>query len=149
MLHSLFFWRRFLLLFVVFIPLARGASTQARPAPPQAGELLGIYVLAYDNRPGSPMDLTPHYATTLNSLALATLGHPEKTAVVLADLHKVGDTHIRIVSNGVISTVLGLPTSAGVLDLNLHEYDVADGVTLGGFLRWARAAYQADNTLFT
>jgi hypothetical protein len=149
MLRALFFWRRFLLLIVVFVPLARGASTQARPATPQAGKLLGIYVLAYDNRPGSPMDLTPHYATTLNSLALATLGHPDKTAVVLADLHKVGDTHIRIVSNGVISTVLGLPTAAGALDPNLHEYDVADGVTLGGFLRWVRQAFPADRTLFT
>ncbi|HYF62391.1 MAG TPA: CARDB domain-containing protein [Herpetosiphonaceae bacterium] len=149
MFRSLFFWRRFLLLALVLAGLAPRTATQARPATPQAGKLLAIYVLAYDNRPGSPMDLTPHYATTLHSLALATQADPLKTAVVLADLHAVGDTHIRVISNGVISTVLGLPTQAGALDPNLHEYDVADSATLGGFLRWARANYTGDVSTFT
>ena len=137
-----------LLLLIVLLPLV---SPPAHPVVSRgAGEqLLALYVLAYDNKPGSAMDLTPHYATTLNSIALATVGHPEKLAVVLADLHGVGDTHIRVIANGTITTIIGLPDTSGVLSPTLHEYDVADGATLGGFLRWARPQFPAAKTTFS
>ncbi len=120
------------------VPTAGCIPTQ----PDQVG-LLSIYALAYDNRPTSAWNLTPHYATTLQSIVAATVGHPQKLAVVLADLHGSADTHIRVVQNGLITSIIGLPTPNLVLDPNLREYDMADGVTLGSFLRWARLTYPA------
>jgi hypothetical protein len=119
------------------------------PNQPNQVGLLSLYALAYDNRPASAWDLTPHYATTLQSILLATVGHPEKLAVVLADLHGSGDTHIRLIQNGLITSIIGLPNANGSLDPNLREYDMADGVTLGGFLRWARLTYPAACTNLT
>lgn len=137
-------WRRWmLLLLIALLPLV---SPPAQPIAARGEQMLALYVLAYDNKPGSSMDLTPHYATTLNSIVLATVGHPEKLAVVLADLHGVGDTHIRVIANGTITTIIGLPDPSGVVSPTLHEYDVADGATLGGFLRWARPQFPAAKT---
>ncbi len=121
-------------------------TTSAAPPPPNSVGLLSIYVLAYDNRPGSSLDLTPHYSTTLSSLVSASSGHPEKLAVVLADLHGQGDTHIRLIYDGSITTVFGLPDASGVLSPTLNEYDVTDAATLGGFLRWVRARFQSERT---
>ncbi|MBA3469148.1 MAG: hypothetical protein H0T53_05835 [Herpetosiphonaceae bacterium] len=127
------------------LPRAAQPTPLAGCAPAQPGQvgLLSLYALAYDNRPTSAWDLTPHYATTLQSIVAATVGHPQKLAVVLADLHGSADTHIRLVQNGLITSIIGLPNSSGTLDPTLREYDMADGLTLGRFLRWARQTFPA------
>ena len=111
--------------------------------------LLAVYILAYDNRPTSAMDLTPHYRPTLQSLIAASRDHPEKLIVVLADLHAVGDTHIRVIYDGTVNTMFGLPNQSGQLDPQLTEYDTTDAATLGGFLLWVRQRFQSEQSLLT
>ncbi len=112
-------------------------------AAPKAAPLVAIYILAYDNRLDSPMNLTPYYAQTLTSITNATVGQPDLTAIILTDLAGMGDTHVRVVQNGNVNTLIGLPSSDGTIDSNLKEYDVTDGRTLGGFLLWAKSTYNA------
>ncbi len=112
-------------------------------AAPQAAPLVAIYILAYDNRLDSPMNLTPYYAQTLTSITNATVGQPNLTAIVLTDLSGMGDTHVRVVHNGNVNTLIGLPDYDGSINSTLKEYDVTDGKTLGGFLLWAKSSYQA------
>lgn len=42
-----------------------------------------------------------------------------------------------------MTSINGLPNSAGTLDSALREYNMTNGETLGGFLKWARANYGA------
>ena len=124
-------------------------KNQPLATPTPGKNLLAIYALAFDQPMTSTMNLTPQYTETLKYLVQATVGHPDKTAVVLADLDGPADTHIRILHNGVITNIIGLPDASGTLSPTLREYDMADGSTLGGFLRWARGEFQASTTTFS
>lgn len=114
-------------------------------ATPKAAPLVAIYILAYDNRLDSTMNLTPYYDATLTSITNATVGQPDLTAIVLADLAGMNDTHVRVVQNGNVNTLIGLPDLDGIIDSNLKEYDVTDGKTLGGFLLWVKSSYAGQN----
>lgn len=103
-------------------------------------ELLAIYILAFDNNRDSvnSVNLTTKYTETVASIVAATAGRAGVTAVILADLDAYGDTHILVATDGVAEPVAGLPNRDGDLDTAITEYNTADGLTLGGFLVWAR-----------
>ncbi|HSH05826.1 MAG TPA: BspA family leucine-rich repeat surface protein, partial [Anaerolineae bacterium] len=109
-----------------------------------------IYALAFDNNPTSPHNLSVYNHASIQSILDASVAAPEKTAVVLIDLDQTDDTSIYIIQNGTISApITNLPNHQGILDPTLHEYDMADGNTLGGFLLWATQTYPANQTTFT
>jgi hypothetical protein len=85
----------------------------------------------------------------VQGLISASVGQPNKTAVVLADLDSVGDTHILVINNGRLMAINGLPDTTGVLSPTLSEYDMADGAMLGGFIKWARLTYPAERATFS
>lgn len=121
---------------------------------PTTSTLLAIYVLAFDNEPDSPGNLSAYYTPTVQSIVSATAAAPDRVAVILADLDGYGDTHVLIVQNGVLVPVAGLPLAnnlsvAVTLDLALQEYNMADGWYLGNFIRWARQLYPAQQTIFS
>ncbi|MGB1250320.1 MAG: cohesin domain-containing protein [Candidatus Promineifilaceae bacterium] len=93
--------------------------------------VLWINLLAFDG------DLHEIFGETYEKMRKATLDQPEKTAILLADLQRDGDTQIFVMKDGVVTTIEGLPNTAGVLDLELTEYDMGDGDATGGFLKWA------------
>ena len=62
---------------------------------------------------------------------------------MLADLDQDGDTHIMTIYNGKVIHIDGLPDVSGTLDTTIREYDMSDGQTLGGFLRWTRDNFPA------
>lgn len=116
--------------------------------------LLALYILAFDNEPGSPSSLNAYYTPTIQSIVSATAAAPDRVAVILADRDGYGDTHILIVQNGVAVPVDGLPTATHfglpvTLDPRLQEYNMADGWYLGNFIRWARRLYPVQQTIFS
>lgn len=104
---------------------------------------VAVYLLAFDNPSYSAGNLTPQLPETLKGIRAATRQDNRKLAVVLADLDQDGDTHIMTVYNGRITYLDGLPDTLGVLDTDIREYDMSDGQTLGGFLRWTRDNFPA------
>lgn len=110
--------------------------------------VLALYALALDHDPDRIDNLAPQLAPAMQSIIAATRDQPNKTAVVLADAAGVGDTRIYVVRNGRATPVQGLPTAAFQLDPTATEANMADGVTLGNFIRWARNTYPAEVTLF-
>ncbi|MFN8492021.1 MAG: cellulose binding domain-containing protein [Caldilineaceae bacterium] len=136
--HRLF-WGGLLLVF------ACNASPHvlARPLAQNPNPLLAIYILALDS------DLAVYEADLLSNIQAGTSGQAGKVAVVLVDGNHAGDTHIVVVNNGVILPIPGLPDANGALTTTLNEYDMADGATIGGFLKWARQTYAAPKTILT
>lgn len=123
-------------------------------APQVTPALLAIYVLAFDNEPGSPSSLRAYYTPTVQSIVSATAIAHDRVAVILADLDGYGDTHVLIAQNGVLIPVAGLPFAYDpamvvTLDPTLEEYNMADGWYLGNFIRWARQLYPAGQTIFS
>lgn len=116
---------------------------------PASTSILVIYVLAFDNDPHSPLNLTPKYDDTVASIVEATAINSDVTALILADLDSVGDTHMLEASNGILTQLPCLPDMSGNLQDTITEYDSADGKTLGGFLYWARTTYQAPKNIFS
>ncbi len=110
--------------------------------------VLALYALALDHDHDRIDNLAPQLAPAMQSIIDATRHHPNKTAVVLADAAGVGDTRIYVVRNGRATPVQGLPNAAFQLDPTATEANMADGVTLGNFIRWARNSYPAEVTLF-
>lgn len=110
--------------------------------------VLALYALALDHDPDRIDNLAPQLAPAMQSIIAATRDQPNKTAVVLADAAGVGDTRIYVVQNGRATPVQGLPNAAFQLDPTLTEANMADGATLGNFIRWARNTYPAEVTLF-
>lgn len=131
------------------------SAVQAKPphaAEPQTasgGQLLAIYILAYDNPVSATINLTPKYTATVAGIVAATANRPDVTAVILADLDAADDSHIWVAQNGLATPITGLPDSTGLLQTGLTEYDTTDGNTLGGFLLWARANFTATATLLS
>jgi hypothetical protein len=124
--------------FLATVPFTNAAPT-----------LLAIYALAFDTNPLSAGFLVPYYAPLVDSIIKATQADSGKIAVVLVDLDGTGDTSINVIQSGKVSAIPGLPTASGVLSTTLHEYNMGDGATLGGFLKWARQAYMSTETTFT
>ena len=117
-------------------------------------DLLAIYALAFDNDPNDPTSLSLYYTSTVNSIAKATLNAPDKTAIILADLDSLLDTHLLIAQNGHLIPVDGLPMLNPVdgtilLDDFTDEYNMADGLQLGYFLQWSRQAFSANVVTFS
>lgn len=110
--------------------------------------VLALYALALDHDPDRIDNLAPQLAPAMQSIIAATRDQPNKTAVVLADAAGVGDTRVYVVQNGRATPVQGLPNAAFQLDPTLTEANMADGATLGNFIRWARNTYPAEVTLF-
>ena len=117
----------------------------------ESQSLLAVYVLAYDNYSSltTTTNLTTKYTETVQSLVTATEDKNGVTAVILADLDSWDDTHILVVQNGVVTTVVGLPDDTGQIDPALAEYNTADGHSLGGFLLWTRQNFPATKTIFS
>ncbi|MGB0387453.1 MAG: FG-GAP-like repeat-containing protein [Ardenticatenaceae bacterium] len=115
--------------------------------PPSS--LLSVYALAFDNEPTAPANLSPVFGETMDGIVAGSEGHPDKTAVVLVDQDGESDTRIFVVHDGVVTPIVGLPDSDGVLSTSLNEYDMADGDRLGGFLKWARSSYATAETKTT
>lgn len=111
-------------------------------AAPQATDVLAIYVLAFDNDPGSRVDLGKQYTTTVESLIAATaVTTITKQVVILADRGGSADTEIIVGSGGVQTAIAGLPDHSGTLDGGITEYNTASGDDLGGFLVWSLNNY--------
>lgn len=116
-----------------------------------AGEAssLHIFTLAADNNPNSGDNLSGFYQLAKQDLIEASIGQLHKTVILLSDLSGNGDTHIYVIHNGYATYIQGLPNSDGILDPTLHEYNMADGTMLGGFLKWAHENYSATRTILT
>ncbi|MGB0383990.1 MAG: FG-GAP-like repeat-containing protein [Ardenticatenaceae bacterium] len=116
-----------------------------------AANILAIYAFAFDSPPAGAHNLEPQLPEAMQSIVEATLGASNKRAVVLIDLPELGNTHIRVVENGVQTLISGLPDTDGGLSSALDEYDMADGATLGGFLKWALDEYanESSKTIFS
>ncbi|MGB1252414.1 MAG: hypothetical protein ACPG8W_17480 [Candidatus Promineifilaceae bacterium] len=137
---------RFMAMFMMILPAlwltlqtSRTISASANVEP----ELLVIYALAFDGLEDSPNSLSPYITPTIDDLVEASIGAPERAAIVLADGTGSDNTNIFIIRDGEVEVVDGLPDpeTPGVLDLMLHEYDMTDGASLGSFLLWARTQY--------
>ena len=112
-----------------------------------AGDLLALYVLAFDNEPTSRHNLSPYYAETLAGIVAATRDEANKRAVILADLDGVvGETQIVVAQNGVATTV---PIADVLTSAPSGGYDMTDGNTVGAFIEWARGQYPATQTTLT
>ncbi len=135
----------------LLVSAARAGATADSASAPLQSNLLAIYILAYDNSPEviHTVNLTTKYTETVQSIVQGTAGYAGVTAVILADLDSYGDTHILLSESGSITRVTGLPDANGQLNPQLDEYDTTDGVTLGGFLQWARALYPERRVVFS
>ncbi|MGB0386413.1 MAG: choice-of-anchor Q domain-containing protein, partial [Ardenticatenaceae bacterium] len=114
-----------------------------------SGSLLAIYALAFDTLPAT--DLSWAYSDVMKGLLAATANDANKRAIVLVDMPGADNTLVYELQGGnetLISTS-GLPDTSGNLSSAIHEYDMTDGATLGGFLLWARNTYSADKTTFS
>lgn len=157
---------------VAFVTLVHSLSGAARATPTKdveiisisaalssAGvvtttDLLAIYALAFDNDSADAMNLSLYYTSTVEGIVEATLNAPDKTAIILADLDGLLDTHILLAQDGQLIPVEGLPIAAPtgtvpVLDDLTDEYDMANGEELGHFLQWARGSFSANVTTFS
>ncbi|MGB1251518.1 MAG: hypothetical protein ACPG8W_12950 [Candidatus Promineifilaceae bacterium] len=105
-----------------------------------------IVLFAGDNNPLSPAHLGVNYEPLMQGLVDASVGITDTTTFVLADADGPTDTHIKLIHNGVVSSVVGLPDANGVLTTTIAEYDMADGAQLGGFLRWTLDNYTDSET---
>ena len=74
------------------------AGSCTASAPPSA-PILAIYVLAFDNDPASPINLTPKYTDTVQGIVNATATNNNVIAMILADLDDEADTHMLEVYN--------------------------------------------------
>ena len=102
--------------------------------------LTAIYILQFDGYITSTAYLDAYYNETMLSLVQASLGHPEKTSIVLVD--RSGDTPDAIfkIHDGIMTNITfqwpGMTP----------EVDSTDGVFLGNFVWWARTQYPAEHT---
>lgn len=106
--------------------------------------LLMIVAIAADNPPAHPANLVPYVVPMIEKLRLESETIPEKMVIVLLDREYDQDTTILSIQNGVISNMSntnGLPDADGVQQPYIREYDMTDGVQLGGFLTWALNNY--------
>ena len=118
------------------------AANQTPGACGSSKTLLALYVLAYDNDPLSPGNLSAYFTQTVASIASGTLSRSGVRAVILADRSGPGNVAVFEVSNGIVTQLTdNLPA--------LSESSVVNGAELGGFLDWARTTYPADRTTLT
>ncbi len=139
------FYRLFCLsLLLSFVVGSRHVTSAAEPT------LLYMGVLAFDNRPNSAGNLEPHYPDTLQRLVQASAEQPNKTAVLLVDLHSQPD-HLVVINDGtIVATHHAIPQVNGTLSpATDYEYNVTAGQLLGGFIKWARTTYPSDKTIFS
>ncbi len=109
--------------------------------------LLALYVLAFDNNPDSPTNLTPYFSNTMASIASATAGRPGVEAVVLSDLSGPDNVAAYEIDNGVVSQLTFPWGTSGYPALT--ESTVVNGPELGAFLQWARVTYPAQRTILS
>lgn len=135
-------WRA-LILPLSLLALIAVSVVHANAAQLATTPLLSIYLLALDN------DLALHEETLLSKLEAGTAGKYDRTAIVVIDGRGPHDTRVIFMRNGSSAPLDGLPNAQGVVRDDLDEYDMADGATLGGLLKWARTTYPAAQTLVT
>ena len=137
-------WRTLLLpLCLLALITASAAHTRASIDQPPANALLSVYLLALDS------DLGLYEQTLVDNIVAGTADKYDRTALIVIDSNGPHDTHVLFVRNGVAAPQMGLPNALGVISDSLDEYDMADGTTLGGFLKWARQTYPSNQTLVT
>ncbi|MGB1251163.1 MAG: leucine-rich repeat domain-containing protein, partial [Candidatus Promineifilaceae bacterium] len=112
----------------------RGTTNIACPQQPGSVQII---LFAGDNRTESAGNLTTKYQETVQGIVDASVGELQKTSIILADLDGPDDTHVLLVHNGVVTSMVGLPDVNGMLTTTINEYNMTDGVQLGGFLKWA------------
>lgn len=114
---------------------------------PGAG-LLALHALSLDTPEQSDLAWTYHPAIT--GLQQASAQSLSTTIVVLVDMPGYDNSFIYLFQAGEGTLIAGLPDANGTLTDTLREYDMTDGATLGGFLRWARTTYPTTGpTTFT
>lgn len=137
-------WRALLLpLSLLILILVSVVQANARATQPTAQSLLAIYLLALDN------DLGLHEQSLLTNLEAGTAGQYDRMALVVLDGRGPHDTRVLFVQDGKSTPLAGLPNAQGIVRDDLDEYDMADGATLGGLLKWARQSYPTAQTLVT
>ena len=137
-------WRtRLLSLLLLALITASVGHAHASSAQPSTQPLLAIYLLALDN------DLALHEQSLLTNQEVGTAGTYDRMAIVVSDGRGPHDTRVLFVQNGQSTPLDGLPNAAGIVRDDLDEYDMADGATLGGLLKWARQTYPTPQTLVT
>ena len=108
-------------------------------APVTNQKTVVIYAIAADNNPSSALSIQGYTTALLAEIEANTTIN--KTAISLIDFDRHGDTTIHVSHNGETLPILGLPTTSGVLDNTINEYDMSNGSQLGGFLKWALDTY--------
>ncbi|MFN8445014.1 MAG: hypothetical protein U0175_29780 [Caldilineaceae bacterium] len=137
-------YRLTFLLALLFCLVGRAiAPVHASHLPQSTNSLLAIYLLALDS------DLAVYEHELISNIEAGTVGKYDRMALVVVDGSGTNDTHIELIRAGSRTDVDGLPNASGIIQDNLHEYDMSDGATLGGLLQWARQTYPANQTMLT
>lgn len=137
-------WRTLLLpLCLLALITVSSARTRASTVQQPANALLSIYLLALDS------DLGLYKQALIDNIVAGTAGKYDRTALIVVDSNGPHDTQVLFVRNGIATPQTGLPNRLGIISDSLDEYDMADGATLGGFLKWARQTYPSNQTLVT
>lgn len=133
-------------------------------------QTLTIYFLSFDNHAEDVnINLSPSYRAVAEALVHATSMAPNTTVALVVDLDGVGDSHIVIIRKGAVERVLGIATLNDLLAQKFagwqmppdiepflpddngklttpaaFEYNMTNGDTLGGVLRWLFTTYVQD-----
>lgn len=109
---------------------------------PKQISLVHTTALAFDNPQFAVGNLAPQIEETVNGLIRGSRINTEVFSIALFDDYGDGDTQIFFIYSGIIiparSLFSGLPDVNGNLLTEISEYDMGDGETLGGYLKWVR-----------
>ena len=104
--------------------------------------LVHTAALAFDNPQFAIGNLAPQIEETVDGLINGSKINTEIFSIALFDDYGDGDTQVFFIYSGTIiparSLFSGLPDSNGKLANQITEYDMGDGETLGGYLKWVR-----------
>lgn len=117
-------------------------SHQIGFAIPKEISMIHATALAFDNPNYAAGNLAPQIEETVSGIVEASELNTEVFSIILFDDFGESDTQVYFVYAGTIiparSIILGLPDSNGKLLKEISEYDMGDGETLGGYLKWVR-----------
>ncbi|MFK7802966.1 MAG: clostripain-related cysteine peptidase [Anaerolineae bacterium] len=117
-------------------------SHQIGFAFPKDISMIHTTALAFDNPNYAVGNLAPQIESTVNGIINGSEINQELFSIMLVDDFGEGDSQIYFVYSGMIiparSIFGGLPDAGGNLSEAISEYDMGDGETLGGYLKWVR-----------
>ena len=106
--------------------------------------MVSATALAFDSPHYTSGNLAPQIEESLKGVFEGSDINRDVLSIVLADDLGVNNTAMHFVYGGKYlpadQLFSGLPNHSGLLNNQLNEYDMGDGATLGGYLKWVRSA---------